>query len=253
MRLSVLGSGTVTPALERASSGYRLVGSVGSLNLDLGHGTLRNALKMGQRPWEWTDLAFSHIHPDHTSDLVPFLFARNCGPPPWNREAPISLWGPPGFGDFFESLCKPWPWISKEGAEPQIREYSGSFDVGGLQVTPHAVEHSGLPAFGFRIEQEGQVFSYSGDTRLCDGLRELAVEADLFLCECSLPEGYPQRGDHMYSGQVGRVAEEARVRRLLLTHIYPLPTEVDLVAEVKTEFRGRVELAEDLKVYEVRD
>jgi ribonuclease BN (tRNA processing enzyme) len=44
-------------------------------------------------------------------------------------------------------------------------------------------------SIGYRVETPGgSSVAYSGDTDLCEGLVELARGADLFLCECSLPD-----------------------------------------------------------------
>ncbi len=249
MWLQVLGSGTVTPSLERAGSGYRLQGAQTGLGFDLGPGCLRRALENQLEPWTWDHLIFSHIHPDHTADLVPFLFAMNYGPEPWTRSEPLKIWGPPGFASFFEDLCRPWPWLRGTRFELEIEEYGSTFTIGEFEVESRAVEHSDLAAYGFRVTNGDRIFAFSGDTRLCEGLRQVARGAHLFLCECSIPAGYPMKGDHMISDQIGVLAQEQGVERVLLTHIYPLPKEIDLVAEVR--FDGFCELAVDGRRYPI--
>lgn len=249
MKLTVLGSGTVTPTLERAGSGYYLqTGEGWSAMFDLGPGTLRAAIRAGLAPHTWDRLVLTHIHPDHTADLVPLLFAYNYAPPPWKRERPLQIVGPTGIEAFFERLCSPWPWMAAKDFEFEFVEL-GQQDWGPLRA--FRVEHSDLQARAYRLEADGKVFCYSGDTRPCPGLTEACHQADLFLCECSLPAGYPQVGDHMESTQVGRLATQAQIGRVLLTHIYPLPESIDLVAEVAAEFSGPVELARDGGIYDI--
>lgn len=250
MILQVLGSGTVTPHLDRAGSGYRVTAdSNQNLGIDLGPGCLRRALEHELEPWKWEDLVFSHVHPDHTADLVPYLFARNYATPPWSQGGKLKLWGPPGFVKFFEDLCRPWPWLEGTHFELEVVEYAGPFNLGSLNIEPFAVEHAELSAYAFRITESGRVFTFSGDTRLCQGLRRAAQGAHLFLCECSIPAGFPMKGDHMVSDQIGPLARECGVERILLTHIYPLPETIDLVAEVG--FEGPCELARDGQRYPV--
>lgn len=56
--------------------------------------------------------------------------------------------------------------------------------VGPLTVTPYAVVHpSGAPAYALRVELEGKVVTYSGDTEWTDALIQAARGTDLFICE----------------------------------------------------------------------
>ena len=71
-------------------------------------------------------------------------------------------------------------------------------------------------------DREGHtVFSYSGDTDLCEGLVKAARGADLFLCEAAYQEGRDDalRGIHLTGKRAGEAATEAGVRNLLLTHL----------------------------------
>ena len=59
-------------------------------------------------------------------------------------------------------------------------------DAGLFAVTPFpAVHEAGAPCFSLRIECEGKVIAYSGDTEWNDDLAAAAHGADLFICECS--------------------------------------------------------------------
>lgn len=73
LSLTVLGSGTVDPFPQRASSGFHLQSAEHQIGIDLGAGTLRNAQLCGLEMWRLENLVLTHFHPDHTSDLVPFF------------------------------------------------------------------------------------------------------------------------------------------------------------------------------------
>ncbi|MFJ1756881.1 ribonuclease Z [Kitasatospora sp. NPDC088134] len=96
----------------------------------------------------------------------------------------------------------------------------------------------------------GQRFAFVMDTRLCPGVLELADGADLLVIEATFLEADAQLAEehgHLTAGQAARVAAEAGVRRLVLTHFsqrYP-----DLAghrAEAEKYFDGEVVVAEDL-------
>ena len=56
----------------------------------------------------------------------------------------------------------------------------------GHVVTPVSVAHDDEPTWGFRIEHDGSVLAYSGDTAPTPALEELARDADVFICEATL-------------------------------------------------------------------
>ena len=63
-----------------------------------------------------------------------------------------------------------------------------------LTLTARAVVHD-VESYGLRAECQGRVFAYSGDSGPCDALGQLAVGADLFLCEADVDshrEGEPR-------------------------------------------------------------
>jgi ribonuclease BN (tRNA processing enzyme) len=101
-----------------------------------------------------------------------------------------------------------------------VHEYADGvqFEAAGHAVTALAVSHYGEPSFGLRVEHGGKVLAYSGDSGPTSALAELARDADAFLCEATLLE--PEEGPHGHlSAQEARaVAEEAGVKRLLMTH-----------------------------------
>jgi ribonuclease BN (tRNA processing enzyme) len=56
--------------------------------------------------------------------------------------------------------------------------------VGPLRVTPYEVVHAcGAPPYAFRIEIDGRLIAYSGDTEWTDRLLAAASGTDLFICE----------------------------------------------------------------------
>jgi len=184
VKLQVLGSGTVCPVPDRNASGYLV--SAGDLNvqLDMGAGTL------GQQAKALDALFLTHVHPDHTADLVPYFFALNYAPG-WERQQPLKVFGPVGFGDFLRRLESAWEWVEARTWQRELRELKDGdqVEVGELKVTAFQVDHGEVEALSFRLEHRGKVLSYSGDTAVCPGLEKSARDADLFLCECAIPRG----------------------------------------------------------------
>ena len=64
------------PALGAGTVGFRGFMNLYSLLLDAGPGTMRRLLEAGTTLSNLSFIFLSHFHPDHSGELVPFLFAR---------------------------------------------------------------------------------------------------------------------------------------------------------------------------------
>jgi ribonuclease BN (tRNA processing enzyme) len=122
-----------------------------------------------------------------------------------------------------------------------------------LTVLPRIVAHP-TESYGLRFTDEaGATFVYSGDTGCCAALVDLARGADVFLCEASWTHS-PQRPPnlHLSGTDAGRVAAEAGVRELLLTHIPPWTSREDVIGEAKAEFDGPVHAVVCGETFEIK-
>ncbi|PKT68771.1 ribonuclease Z [Streptomyces populi] len=99
--------------------------------------------------------------------------------------------------------------------------------------------------------RRGQKFAFVMDTRLCEGVDALAEGCDLLVIESTFLDGDHQLAadhGHLTAGQAGRVAREAGVRHLVLTHFsqrYPDPGEFEREARA-AGFDGELTVANDL-------
>ena len=89
---------------------------------------------------------------------------------------------------------------------------------------------------------------YSGDTDECETLIELAAGTDLLICESSMPDQHKVPG-HLAPSLAGAIASRAKVKRLVLTHLYPLCDEVDIVKQARSTYKGPITVAEDLMTF----
>ena len=101
--VTVLGSGTCVPSLERSSCSVLVETGGRKWLIDSGAGTLRRMLEAGTTIFELSHLLYSHLHPDHTADLVPLLFATKY-PDGISRTKPLTIVAGRGFADFFGRL-----------------------------------------------------------------------------------------------------------------------------------------------------
>ncbi|MGW7044287.1 ribonuclease Z [Streptomyces avermitilis] len=99
--------------------------------------------------------------------------------------------------------------------------------------------------------RHGQRFAFVMDTRLCEGVHALAEGCDMLVIESTFLDGDHQLAEdhgHLTAGQAGRVAKEAGVRHLVLTHFsqrYSDPDAFEREARAGG-FAGELTVAHDL-------
>ena len=76
MRVTILGSGTSMPSMERFPSGILVRSDQATLLVDLGPGVLRRLAATGVTIGEIDAVLLTHYHVDHCADLAPLLFAH---------------------------------------------------------------------------------------------------------------------------------------------------------------------------------
>jgi ribonuclease Z len=121
------------------------------------------------------------------------------------------------------------------------------------QLQEHgSIDHDGRTVHVEEVSEhrQGQVFAFVMDTRWCAGALQLADGADLLVCESTFLDvdvDMAEEYGHLTARQAGRLAREAGVRRLVLTHFSRRYVDDQVFAEeARSEFDGDVVLAEDL-------
>ncbi|MFG2608031.1 MBL fold metallo-hydrolase [Streptomyces sp. NPDC048514] len=236
LTLTVLGTASPHPGPDRPCSGYLLSGGGAEVWVDAGPGTFA-ALQRHTDPARLTAVWISHLHADHSADLLSAAYAFAFGgmTPP----APVPVYAP---GDCARRLAGFFGRADVDFLKGvfDFRDLYDGHDVRhwNLRLTARAVAHD-TEAYGLRAECQGSVLAYSGDTGPCPALTELATRADLFLCEADVDrhrEGEGPRPVHLTPEDAGRIAREARVRELLVTHVGPTLTREAAAARAAAVF-----------------
>jgi len=252
MKLTVVGNSGSYPGPDSAASCYLLTGSDGDreyrILMDLGNGAL-GALQRHVDPGSIDAVLISHLHADHCLDLCGYYVLRKYHPDGAMPRIPV--WGPKGTA---RRMARAYGLSQDPGMSEEFdfRRYPDqSFQVGPFTITARRVCHP-VRAYSLRIEANGKVLCYSGDTGTCPALVKNARDADLFLCEASFVAG----GDnppalHLTGAEAAEMATAAGVSRLLLTHIPPWHDAKVVLAEAVAAYPGAVSLAEVGTTYEI--
>jgi ribonuclease BN (tRNA processing enzyme) len=217
--------------------------------LDCGPRTLHRLLEIDITINDIDYLLLSHFHPDHSGELVNFLFATQY-PNGNQRQSPLTLVGGPGLKDFYGGLENVYgSWMSPAADFISLIEMDhhqtdrllwGSISI---KVTP--TEHR-PESIAYRIgAPNGASLVYSGDTDYSENLIDLAQFADVFICESALPDELKVPG-HLTPSLAGQMAQLAQVKQLVLTHFYPECENADIIGQCRKSYSGPLVMARDL-------
>lgn len=161
----------------------------------------------------------SHFHADHTFGW-PFLLLELVRA---GRDRPFFVVGPQGVEQFLVDMLELGAVrnvLEAARATLDVRhvEVDGSWQQAGpLRLRAVEVEHvEDLRCYGYLVERDGGVLAYSGDTRPCDGLDELAAAADVLVLECN---GAHVPKTHMDETDVAALRDRFPHLPFVLTHL----------------------------------
>jgi len=248
MELILLGSGTGIPLNHACSPSLVLIIDDDLMVFDMGPGSLRQLAKAGINFEGIGWIFITHFHPDHTADMIHFIFASR-NPSIIDRRKPFIITGPAGTKNLILHLqdsyvdCLTLPPEIMRVEELEIKEKVQK-DYPGFTLTSCPVSHS-PESIAYRIqENSGKSFVYSGDTGVCDDIVDLGKGADLLVLECSFPEGNEAEG-HLSPSQAGRIASLAGAEKLVLTHFYPECLETDIAVQCRKTYGGELIIGSD--------
>ena len=224
-----------------------------------GNSALRNGEAAGLLAVDYDHVLLSHDHQDHISGLM-FVQGRRSYETP--DENPLSIFGS---GSALAGLRK----AADAGRVPDIREWAAYNHTGRqvmgwqevapghkLELGPETVAWSfdvaHIPgSVGWRVESGGVAIVFSGDTTYSRNLAEAAQGADLLIHEALATDNDYERVAgrlHSTSGDAGRVAAQASVRQLIITHIDNAFHEdpAPLLEDAAHTYTGPISAAHDL-------
>jgi ribonuclease BN (tRNA processing enzyme) len=251
MQLIILGSGTSVFHPRRAAAGFWLQTDAGSILLDCSADAPH---RMAAENLDWINLDaiwISHLHLDHCAGLAPFLFGIKWAKGIEQRQKPLKIFGCQGIEKLLKAIDKshhyklfeqPFP-IEIQEVEPNDRVSQIDL-LPGLQIeavsTPHRAE-----SLAIRVtDSDGATLVYTSDTGYSEEIAQFARNADLLILECSFYRDKPTP-KHLDLADAMRIAQIARPKELLLTHLYPEWDAFDLEHEAAKLWSGKTIAASD--------
>jgi ribonuclease BN (tRNA processing enzyme) len=269
--VQILGSGGPRVNRDRASSSYLLwIGAQARILVDMGGGAF---LRFGQAQAKLSDLslvAISHLHPDHVSDLPALLWLSHEA-----RKDPLPIVGPSGndaassFPTFlsrlfdekngaFQVLGSTLGGKTAGGVRLDVRvvdvtkaEPSTAYDQPGMVVTALGIPHGNLPTLAYRVQTRDVSIVFSSDqTGTNPRFVEFAKGANVLVMHLAIAAG-ESSPRHASPAVVGRVARDAGVGRLIVSHIGQFDLDA-AIAELKKFYTGALTVGADLQCTQVQ-
>jgi ribonuclease BN (tRNA processing enzyme) len=255
VQVTVLGKSPAFADVGGACSGYLVQEGATTLVMDIGNGVFGKL--RGATDYTQVDaVVVSHMHADHSLDLVPFAYALIYPPEGRVREEPVRLMVPEGGRDQLRRVVGTWGGEELIEDAFALEEYAGgdTLEVGDLRIRTCAVPHY-LPntnALELSPAAGGGRVTYGADHGPADDLVAFARDTDLLMIEATLkaPEPSGTRG-HITAREAGEHGRRAGARRLVVTHVSDLIDPAWVRAEAEAGFGGPVTIAAEGDVYVV--
>ena len=221
MKLHILGVSGPFPESGGATSGYLVEAGDTLLQLDLGSGVLAR-LTAKMPPESLSALFLSHWHFDHTADLTVLLYRLEA------LGKTLRVYAPVDESSAIRKIVASASCFDLTDVVP-----GDTVTVGTCTVRVGKARHP-VPAVGYRIESEGRILGYTGDTNTLPSLADFYRGSSLLLADGLFPaESWTEAKPHLSAALAASLAAEAGAERLVLTHLNPLVSPRLLLREAQ--------------------
>lgn len=280
-RLVLLGTqgGPLIRSYKQTPSANLIVYKDVPFVIDTGYGTTFKLREAGINLATLKYIFITHLHSDHYLDLGPLLYNAWIS----GLSEIIHVYAPAGIKAVVKAYWKSNQYdintrIKDEG-RPDIRKLATIHEIKeGILIENSDFEISALKnihppidnSYAFRFKLGKKIIAFSGDTAYCPALATFAMGADYLVHEAMyLPavDNIAKRrsnatkliasikSHHTSAEDVGRIANAASVKNLILNHFVP-PDDKSLTDQtwleaVKSTFSGNIIIGKDLSQFEI--
>lgn len=245
MQFSVLGCFSPFAPYKGACSGYLLENGNIKIMIDCGNGSFANLQKFISYT-ELDCLIITHFHADHYNDFEMLRKAFQLAFLQGQRRNPLIVYAP-GKDAHFKKISQYQDFLLVIPIEESLGK---DIRFGDMVLRFFPVSHT-IPCYGVKSKTGSKKISYTSDTNLSSDIAEEIMNSDYLFAEASLLEKDSDKTSHghMTAKQAGQLAEMAKAKKLVLTHLNPLYNPNILKREAEISFEGQVEIAKMMKTY----
>jgi ribonuclease BN (tRNA processing enzyme) len=281
-KLVLLGTGGgPLPGRTRHMTSHVMLRNGAAYVLDCGLGVTDQFARTGIPFGALRSIFITHHHPDHNIEYGPLLVIG------WvqGMRLDVRAFGPPPIKQMTEDFLRAYQatigfWADDFKMKPLAMIDVGEVSAAGLvteddnvKVSAIIVEHPPVkPALGYRFDFPDRSIAFSGDTTPLEAVAKMAEGADVLVHEAmyvpavesymrdQIARGRPvkledfmahMKADHTPVEDVGRIAQDAGVKILVLSHLTPA---IDSISDdtwrtlAAKHFKGEIIVGRDLMV-----
>ncbi|MGE5159860.1 MAG: MBL fold metallo-hydrolase [Gemmatimonas sp.] len=269
------------PGRTRHMTSHVMLSNGAAYVLDCGLGVTNQYARTGIPFSAMRSIFLTHHHPDHNVEYGSLLIVG------WVQGMPLKVraFGPPPLKQMTEDFLRAYKqtvefWSEDFHLAPlnslEVQEVSSAGAVmqdDNVKVSATIVNHPPVtPALGYRFDFKDRSIAFSGDTTAVEAVAQIAKGADVLVHEAlylpaldaylrdRIAKGFPvkyeafmahMKADHTPVEDVGRIAQEAGVKTLVLSHLTP---GLDKIKDdewregAAKNFKGEIIVAHDLMV-----
>ncbi|MGI6138379.1 MAG: MBL fold metallo-hydrolase [Candidatus Hydrogenedentales bacterium] len=210
MRITFMGTSVVPRQKQECNSVFVEVGSGDSFVFDCGSGVCSKYNGMGVTPARMDKIFLTHLHGDHTSDIITIY----CFGPSQDRKWPLTVFGPSGdtpedgTAEFCRNLKNLMYWhelsfsFGRTGTVgrgdgydiipvelPYMSVGGVAYDnpVTGVRITHFPAVHCRNGSISYKLEWNGMSMIFSGDTKPNNYMIEQGKGVDVLIHEMVVP------------------------------------------------------------------
>jgi ribonuclease BN (tRNA processing enzyme) len=274
------GPGGQGPERKRKMTSHVMLSNGAAYVLDCGLSVIDQYGRTGIPFSALRSIFITHHHADHNIEYGPLLVVG------WINGVHLDVraFGPPPLKQMTEDFLRAYKTTVDFWAEDlkmtlvtvDVKEVSAAGPVmqdDNVKVSAIIVEHPPVkPALAYRFDFQDRSIAFSGDTAPFEGVAKMARGADVLVHEAmyvpgieayirrEIAKGRPikfedlmahMKADHTPVEDVGRIAQEAGVKTLVLSHLTPA---VDTISDetwrapAEKYFKGEIIVGKDLMV-----
>lgn len=193
---------------------------------------------------------FSHYHEDHVGGIIGMLDVVRD-----KKFETLHVYGRAVKREIPKRFDHPWFPLALEAHPFETVFHDWQSPRTGWRVGPAVTSAERFPhtspggVLGYVLEYQRKKIVYLTDTTVAESARSFVGGADLFICECNFPNGHDelaQKTGHAWPAIIAKLAKDAGVKKLALTHIAPSYDDPKrLRQEAEEIFGSTVLVAED--------
>jgi ribonuclease Z len=276
IKIIFLGTGNTLGGIYRSKPSVVLIAAGEIFLIDCGCGAVQRMLAKSIDPSNINKVFFTHHHTDHNGGFIDYFITSSLNRTNSGRKIPVEVFGPDNSKEVISKMREsiesdvasrhsgddPWSKII-------INELNDGeiYNKNGLVVNVFTVNHGSYkPSVGFKFEYNKKKIVFSGDTSPSENVLSASENADILVHEsynknwvlASVDQNPENEGvlksamlKHTSTIEVSKIAKDAGVKHLVLTHHVPSPLplkkiEQQYISGMSKIFSGKITIARDL-------